>query len=118
MLSLIEFGIKAFFGWQKKKATTEVELKEIESKENIAVVNARAAVLKAGAFWFQVLFVVPLGFWWASILLYSVFWHKNGPWPHAGEFNPNWDIAALPPELMGWAAGIIAYLFLFKPGGR
>jgi len=118
LASLGEMLISNWFGYRKKKASTEVELKELDVAEKDNKDKWRSSVLQMGGWWFQLIFVFPLGFWFGSICLYSIFWHKNGPWPHAGAYNPSWDIAALPPELMVWAGAIIAYLFLVSPGSR
>ncbi len=113
MWSLLELGLSLFFGFQKKKATTEVQIKEIEAKENIARVNAQAAVLKSGSWMFQLFFIVPLGVWYAAVVLYSMLWCGSCIYPYAGA-EYSWSIAALPSPLNEWSGGIIAFLFFMK----
>ena len=55
--------------------------------------------------WLDAFFIVPLGIWWASILLYNIFWHNMGLFPQT------WNIAALPPPLDIWAGWIVASRF-------
>ena len=55
--------------------------------------------------WLDACFIVPLGLWWASILVYSMFFHTNGIFPQT------WDIAALPSPLDDWAGWIIMSRF-------
>ncbi|PCI53452.1 MAG: hypothetical protein COB36_12355 [Alphaproteobacteria bacterium] len=50
-------------------------------------------------------FIGPLGFYWAFVIIYSMFWHQNGMWPQT------WDIAALPYPLDKWAGWIVASRF-------
>ena len=68
--------------------------------------QTRGDFMRTGGFWLMMMFAAPLAFWFASVLLYSVFWHSSGPFPQT------WDIAALPPPLEEWAAGIVAAIFL------
>lgn len=63
-------------------------------------INAQANLLVGRTWWFQLFFVVPLGFWWSAVIIDSVF-----------QF-PNWNVATLPPPLDNWAAWIVSALFL------
>lgn len=56
-------------------------------------------------FWmFAALFVLPLGFWWAAVILDSVF-------------NFSWDVANLPTaEMRDWAGNMIQWLFYVGGG--
>ena len=53
----------------------------------------------------MMLFAAPLALWFCSVVVYSVFWHQNGPFPQ------DWDIAALPQPLDTWAGWIITFIF-------
>jgi hypothetical protein len=55
--------------------------------------------------WFQLFFVIPLGVWFSSVVLYSMLWCQDCVYPQT------WSIAALPPPLDQWAAWIIMSLF-------
>lgn len=55
--------------------------------------------------WLDAVFIVPLGLWWVSIIIYSILFHVNGPFP------VSWDIAALPAPLDQWAGWIILSRF-------
>jgi len=65
----------------------------------------RAAWMRAGGFWLMLAFALPLAFWWAAVLLYSVFWCGGCAFPQG------WVIAAIPPPLDQWAGGIIVSIF-------
>ena len=65
----------------------------------------RADFMAAGGFWLMLLFAVPLAFWWATVLVYSVFWCAGCAYPQ------EWSIAALPPDLQEWAGLIIVAIF-------
>lgn len=51
------------------------------------------------------LFIAPLAFWWASIIVYSMIWCSNCAFPQG------WSIAALPDPLNEWAGWIIMSRF-------
>ena len=65
----------------------------------------RAEWMRAGGFWLMMMFALPLAFWFASVLVYSVFWCAGCAFPQA------WTIAALPAPLDQWAGGIIVSIF-------
>jgi hypothetical protein len=83
-------------------------------KAKLAVVNtyvqAQVAVLTGPGWWFPLFFIVPLGMWWASICIYSMFFCQSCMLPQS------WSIAALPPPLNDWAGVIIGSLFIAKSG--
>ena len=72
--------------------------------------RAQVAVLTGRGWWFPLFFVAPLGFWWAAVCIYSVFWCQNCIYPQ------EWQIAALPNPLNEWAGWIISSLFIVKGG--
>lgn len=67
--------------------------------------RTRADWMRAGGFWLCLLFAAPLAFWFAAVVVYSVFWCAGCAYPQ------EWTIAALPPPLDKWAGGIIVSLF-------
>lgn len=67
--------------------------------------RTRADFMRAGGFWLMLIFAAPLAFWWAAVLVYSVFWCAGCAFPQ------DWTIAALPPPLDDWAGGIVVAIF-------
>lgn len=67
--------------------------------------ETRPGFMKAGGFVLMLLFAAPLAFWFASVVLYSVFWCQGCAFPQV------WTIAALPAPLDEWAGGIILAIF-------
>lgn len=67
--------------------------------------RTRADFMKAGGFWLMLIFALPLAFWWAAVLVYSVFWCANCMFPQP------WSIAALPAPLDQWAGAIVLAIF-------
>lgn len=67
--------------------------------------RTRADFMRAGGFWLMLIFAVPLAFWWAAVLVYSVFWCAGCAFPQA------WSIAALPAPLDQWAGAIVLAIF-------
>ena len=61
--------------------------------------------MRAGGFWLMLLFAAPLGLWFSSVVVYSVFWCQGCAYPQS------WHIAALPAPLDDWSAGIIVSIF-------
>lgn len=105
-VSLIQWGVDRYFNSQEKKANTQIELADINARRQESKDKVRASVLSLGGWKFQIFFIAPLGLWFSSVVIYSILFHSNGPYPQP------WDIAALPPPLNDWAGIIIAYLFL------
>lgn len=67
--------------------------------------QTRAGFMQAGGFALMLIFAVPLGFWFAAVCIYSVFWCADCAFPQA------WSIAALPPPLDQWSAQIVIAIF-------
>lgn len=82
----------------------EVQKEEVKAEVTKTWINAQASLLVGRTWWFQLFFVIPLGFWFSAVVVDSVF-----------QF-PNWDVAALPKPLDDWAAGIISALFIVDGG--
>lgn len=64
-------------------------------------IKAQANLLVGRTWWFQLFFVIPLGLWWTSVILDSIFLRYYGH-----------TTAALPSPLDSWAGWIISALFL------
>lgn len=87
-----------------KKMDDDVKKEEIKADVTKTWINAQANLLVGRTWWFQLFFVIPLGFWWSAVIFDSVFRIDN------------WDVAALPNPLDDWAAYIISALFIVDGG--
>lgn len=87
-----------------KKMDDDVKKEEIKADVTKTWINAQANLLVGRTWWFQLFFVIPLGFWWTAVIFDSVFMFDN------------WDVAALPSPLDDWAAYIISALFIVDGG--
>ncbi len=88
-----------------RKIAAETDREKIKSDIVIEHYRNRADWMRSGGFVLCLIFAVPLGFWFASVCVYSVFWCADCAYPK------DWTIAALPPPLDQWAAGIIISIF-------
>ena len=106
-------AIESYFDYKIRRADSEVAILKIEAdkKKNVEMWQARSEVLRHGSFWFQLIFIIPLGLWWSGVLLYSLLWCEKCAYPFAG-LGYYWEIAALPEPLNSWGGAIIAFLFL------
>lgn len=67
--------------------------------------SRRADYMNAGGFWLMLMFAVPLAFWFAAVLVYSVLWCQGCAFPQT------WTVAALPAPLDEWAGIIVVSIF-------
>lgn len=81
------------------KMDDETKKEEIKAEVTKTWINAQANLLVGRTWWFQLFFVVPLGFWWAAVILDSVF-------------GFTWNVAALPTPLDEWSGWMISSVFL------
>ena len=89
--------------------TTREQVKADLAKSYLA---SQVAVLTGRGWWFPLLFLVPAGFWFAAVCVYSVLWCKGCAYPQS------WTIAALPSPLNEWMGAIVGSLFIGKAGGE
>ena len=86
-----------------KRMDAGAEREKIKAEVTIAYTQAQANLLVGRTWWFQLFFVVPLGLWWASVIIDSILvyfsWYGH-------------TTAALPPPLDTWAGWIISALFV------
>jgi hypothetical protein len=95
------------------KVDKETDRERIKTKAVETTVVAQARLLSSGPWsWFPLFFIAPLGFWFASVCVYSVLLCEDCLYPQ------EWTIAALPDPLNEWAGVIIGSLFLAKYGER
>jgi len=83
----------------ESKMDNEVEKEKIKAEVTRTWINAQASLLVGRTWWFQLLFVVPLGVWWSAVIADTIL---------PGE----WNVAQLPGPLEEWAAWIISALFI------
>lgn len=83
----------------ERRMDNEVTKEEIKAEVTKTWINAQANLLVGRTWWFQLFFVVPLGFWWSAVILDSVF-----------QFA--WNVATLPSPLDEWAGWILSSVFL------
>lgn len=87
----------------EKGMDNEIEKEQVKAEVTKKWIDAKASLLVGRTWWFQLFFVVPLGFWWAAVCLDSVL-------------PGDWAIAKLPAPLDDWAAYIISALFIVDGG--
>lgn len=114
--------ISMFFGWLLKgpldrilssidhKIDNETERQRVKTKAVETYMTAQVQWLSGRAWWFPLLFLVPAGFWFAAVCVYSVLWCRGCAFPQ------DWSVAALPPPLDEWMGAIVASLFIGKAG--
>lgn len=83
----------------EKRLDNEVTKEEIKAEVTKTWINAQAQLLVGRTWWFQLFFVVPLGFWWSAVIIDSVF-------------GFSWNVAALPSPLDEWAGWMLSSVFL------
>ena len=90
----------------------QTERERIKADLAKSYLSAQVSVLTGRGWWFPILFLVPAGFWFASVCVYSVLWCRGCVWPQ------DWSIAALPPPLNDYMGAIVGSLFIGKAGGQ
>lgn len=87
------------------KIASETDREKIKGEIIKTHLSTRPDFMRAGGFWLMLLFAVPLAFWFAAVVVYSVLWCEGCAYPQS------WTIAALPAPLDDWAGGIIISIF-------
>lgn len=77
----------------------EVEKEKIKGEVTKKWIAAQAGLLVGRTWWFQLFFVIPLGVYWAGLML--------SQFPFLG-----WTVYALPSPYNEWAFAIISALFI------
>lgn len=90
----------------------ETKREDLRTRAVESYIAAQASILSGRGWWFPLLFLVPAGFWFAAVCVYSVLWCKACIWPQA------WSIAALPSPLDQWMGAIVGSLFIGKAGSE
>jgi len=116
--------LKLIFGWLTgstldrilatvdKRFDAGTERTRIHAEVVEEYAKSQVALLSGKGWWFPLLFIAPLGFWFAAVCVYSVVWCANCAFPQP------WSIAALPRPLDEWAGAIIGSLFVAKGLGE
>jgi hypothetical protein len=116
--------LKLIFGWLTgstldriltsvdSKFDNDTERARIHASVAEEYAKAQVALLSGRGWWFPLLFIAPLGMWFAAVCLYSVLWCAGCAFPQT------WSIAALPRPLDEWAGAIIGSLFVAKGLGE
>lgn len=116
--------LKLAFGWLTggtldriltsidKKVDNETERERIKTEAVSQYVRAHVAIANSRQWFFPLFFLVPAGFWFGAVCVYSVLWCRACAYPQP------WTIAALPPPLDAWMGAIVASLFIGKVGGE
>lgn len=104
---------KAAFGWltsgflDRALGSVDKYVQSTTDKERIKadVVQSyygnRAAWMQAGGFWLLLLFAIPTGVHYASVVIYSILWCRDCAYP------VSWTIAALPGDMKEWEGWIV-----------
>jgi len=87
------------------KIESETERKRIKADLVAKAAEQQTAMLNGPGRWLHALFIVPLGLWFASVLIYSLLLCKGCVYP------VDWTIAALPKPLDEWAGWIVMSMF-------
>lgn len=104
---LVELALNKYSDYKVKQTDNSLEKEKIRAQTEQSKDKWKAVILTStGAWWFQLFFIVPLALWFASVVIYSIFWCEGCMYPQP------WTIAALPSPLNDWAGAIIAFLFL------
>lgn len=88
-----------------RKIAAETDKEAIKGEIIKEHYRTRSDWMRSGGFVLMLLFAVPLAFWFASVVVYSVFWCAGCAYPQ------EWTIAALPPPLDEWAGLMVVAIF-------
>jgi hypothetical protein len=94
------------------KFDNETERERIRAEIITEYTKSQVALLSGRGWWFPLLFLGPLGFWFAAVCIYSVFWCAGCIYPQP------WSIADLPDTLKVWAGAMVSSVFLGKGVGE
>lgn len=120
--NVIGTALKTVFGWLTggtldrilstvdHKIDNETARERIKTEAVTSYVNAHVQIANSRQWFFPLFFLIPAGFWFAAVCVYSVLWCR------ACAFPQDWTIAALPPPLNDWMGVIVSSLFIGKAG--
>lgn len=93
-----------------KRVDNETEREKIKTQAVETYVQAHVQIANSRQWFFPLFFLIPAGFWFAAVCVYSVLWCRGCAYPQ------EWTVAALPPPLDEWMGVIVASLFIGKAG--
>jgi len=114
--------IRTLLGWltggvlDRVLTTVEHRVDNVTERERIKTeavqtyVKAHVDIANSRQWFFPLFFLIPAGFWFAAVCVYSVLWCMACAWPQT------WTIAALPAPLNEWMGWIVTSLFIGKAG--
>lgn len=88
-----------------QRGLNAVETERIKSEIVMEAARQQTAQFNGPGRWLHALFIVPLGAWFTSVIVYSMLFCRGCAFPQ------DWTIAALPPPLDQWSGIIICSLF-------
>lgn len=88
-----------------RKIQNETDREKIKGDIIRESYRSRGAWMRSGGFVLTLLFAIPLAFYWASVIWYSVFWCLDCAYPKP------WTIAALPAPFDEWGWMIMVSIF-------
>jgi hypothetical protein len=88
------------------KMDNDTRREELKADVTKTWIQAQVNLLVGRTWWFQLFFVIPLGLWWTSVILDSIF--LKDAFGHT--------TYALPAPLDTWAGWIISALFVVDGG--
>lgn len=88
-----------------KRIEADTDKEAIKGRIIEEAYRTRGDFMRSGGFILMLLFAVPLAFWFAAVVIYSVFWCRGCAYP------VTWSIAALPSPLNDWAGLMIIAIF-------
>lgn len=109
---LLKGPLDRMFGTIDTAINNETTREQVKADLAKSYLSSQVAVLTGRGWWFPLLFLVPAGFWFAAVCVYSVMWCKGCAYPQS------WTIAALPSPLNEWMGAIVGSLFIGKAGGE
>lgn len=94
----------------ENRVDNETEREKIKTQAVETYVKAHVQIANSRQWFFPLFFLVPAGFWFAAVCVYSVLFCRGCAFPQ------DWSVAALPPPLDDWMGIIVASLFIGKAG--
>lgn len=85
----------------------EVKKEEVKAEVTKKWIDRQADLLVGRTWWFQLFFVIPLGFYWSCLLYVSAV---------PDDWTVGWTVKALPGPYYDWAAAIVGALFIVDGG--
>ena len=93
-----------------KHGDAVTDREKIKTEAVSQYVQAQVSIANSRQWWFPILFLIPTGFHYAAVNIYSVLWCAKCAYP------ADWTIAALPSPFDQWEGLIISSLFIGKAG--